>query len=261
MAKKKSIEELVADIKNINKKIQTLEKFINDEKKQKETKFGKIDKSSENLDNAIRSLKIEVQALEPRFENDLEEQSKKLQQSIDDFSTFKQELAEEMEKIEEKDKALEDLRSEVKEKDIILKEKEKELKNLKDQFSESISRLAKLESEHEELEKKYDQAKTLGEELKTSLDSTEKEYKEFKDKEEPVMAQNESIRRILNVTDQGKIYLALVEAFPNSLTIDDLSDVCDLTAVLLKPSLLAMEEIEVIEFNPSTREVKLVTYD
>ncbi|MHA2308591.1 MAG: hypothetical protein ACXABJ_04890, partial [Candidatus Heimdallarchaeaceae archaeon] len=124
-----------------------------------------------------------------------------------------------------------------------------------------ISRLAKLESEHEELEKKYDQAKTLGEELKESLDSTEKEYKEFKDKEEPVMAQNESIRRILNVTDQGKIYLALVEAFPKSLTIDDLSDICDLTAVLLKPSLLAMEEIEVIEFNPSTREVKLITYD
>jgi chromosome segregation ATPase len=261
MAKKKSIEELVADMKNINKKIQTLEKFMNDEKKQKETKFGKIDKSTENLDNAIRSLKIEVQAMGQRFENDLEETDKNLQQSIDEFNTFRTELAEEMEKIEEKDKALEDLRSQIKEKNIVLKEKEKELKDVKNQFSESISRLAKLESDYENLEEKYNQAQTLSEELKDSLESTKKEYKEFKAKEEPVMAQNESIRRILNVTDQGKIYLALVESFPKSLTIDDLSNTCDTTAVLLKPSLLAMEEIEVIEFNPSTREVKLVEYD
>jgi len=261
MAKKKSIEELVADIKNINKKIQTLEKFINDEKKQNESKFTKVDKFTENLDNAIRSLKIEVQAMGQRFENDLEETGKTIQQSIDDFNTFKTELVEEMEKIEEKDQTIEDLRSQVKEKEIVLKEKEKEHKELKDQFSESISRLAKLESDYEDLEEMYNQTQTLAEELKDSLETTEKEYEEFKAKEEPVMAQNESIRRILSVTDQGKIYLALVEAFPKSLTIDDLSEICDTTAVLLKPSLLAMEEIEVIEFNPSTREVKLVEYD
>ncbi|NPD89552.1 MAG: hypothetical protein HGN29_12605 [Asgard group archaeon] len=261
MAKKKSIEELVLDIKNINKKIQTIEKFMNDEKKHKDTKLDKIDKTSVDLDNAIKSLKIEVQAIGQRFENAFEEHGKKLQQSIDDFNTFQQDLSEEMEKIEEKDKVMEDLRSEVKEKNIVLKEKEKTITNLKEQFSESISRLAKLESELESLQTKYDQAKTLEDELKNSLEATEKAYDEFKTKEEPVMAQNESIRRLLNSTDQGKIYLALVNAFPNNLSIDDLSDICNTTAVSIKPSLLAMEEIEVVEFNPSTREVKLVAYD
>ena len=94
-------------------------------------------------------------------------------------------------------------------------------------------------------------------ELKKKLGSVEKEFTDFKSREEPVMAQNESLRRILNSTEQGKIFLALIAAHPNSMTIDDLSNLLDTTAVLIKSSLLSLEELEVVEFNPATREVKL----
>ena len=71
------------------------------------------------------------------------------------------------------------------------------------------------------------------------------------------MSQNESIRSILNSTDQGKIYLALVEAHPRSMTIDEIAELLDSTAVLIKSSLLHLEELDVIDFNPATRNVKL----
>ena len=103
----------------------------------------------------------------------------------------------------------------------------------------------------------YEQSKTLQNEMKRKLESVESEYSTFKNKEEPVLAQNESIRRILNANEQGKIYLALVEASPNSLSLDDLADIVGTSAVLIKPSLLALEDLEVIVFNPSTREIKL----
>ena len=250
MPKKKSTEEVYQDLKNLEKKVTTLEKFLNDEKKQKDSRL-------EKLDGGMKSLKIEVQSIDKNYEKQLNDHAEKLQKTIDQFNEFQQELEEELVKLEEKDKLLEELRGSVKEKSALLEDKEKTLKDLNEQHSVAVKKIAELETELADLKKKHDQVKTLEKELKNKLKTTEKEYSEFKDKEEPVLAQNESIRRLLNSTDQGKIYLALVAAHPNSLSIDDLSDMIDVTAVMMKPSLLAMEELEVIEFNPSTREVKL----
>ncbi|MHA1398452.1 MAG: hypothetical protein ACTSSF_12235, partial [Candidatus Heimdallarchaeaceae archaeon] len=182
---------------------------------------------------------------------------KRLEKTIDEFNTFQQRLGEELERVAEKDKTMEDLRSQLKEKTILLEEKEKNLSNMKNQFSESLSKIARLETEVETLRKNLDQEKTLSVELKKKLEQIEKEYSEFKQKEEPIMAQNESIRRLLNATDQGKIYLALVSAYPKSLSIDDLADILGTSAVQIKPILLAMQDLEVVDFTPSTREVKL----
>ena len=71
------------------------------------------------------------------------------------------------------------------------------------------------------------------------------------------MSQNEIIRRLLNSTDQGKIYLALAAAAPNNMKLDDLADMIGITAVVLKSALVAMQELEVVDFDPSKRVVKL----
>ena len=244
------IIKAVEALKNLDKKVSTLEKFLNDEKKQKDSRL-------EKLDGSIKSLKIEVQAIDKNYENQITEHKERLQNTIDQFNQFQQELEEELIKLEEKDKLLEEIRTSLKEKTALLDDKEKTLKDLNKQHSVAVKKIAELEAELAGLKKKHDQVKTLEKELKKKLESTEKEYSEYKDKEEPVLAQNESIRRILNSADQGRIYLALVAAHPNTMSIDALSDMLDITAVMMKPSLLALEELEVIEFNPSTREVKL----
>ena len=152
---------------------------------------------------------------------------------------------------------MEDLRAKVKEQEILLSEKDKNLKKLDEQHQDAISNNAKLKAEYDSLEIKFEQAKTLHEELKARLGSVEKEYVEFKSQEEPVRAQNESIRLIMNSNEQGKIFLALAEAHPKSMTIDEIADLIDSTAVMIKSSLLSLEELNVINFNPATREVKL----
>lgn len=258
MAKKKSTEQLDRDIQNLVKKISVIEKFVNVEKNQQDTRVGKLEKSSEAIDSSLKALRIEVQALNQNFEKDLIEHDEKLVKVIEDFDSFQNTLDSEIEKVVEKDKVMEDLRSTVKEKTALLEEREKNLANMEDKYSKALEKIAKLESGLVSSELNYNQVKTLQEEMKKNLESLEGEYTDFKSKEEPTRAQNESIRRILNAHDQGKIYLALVSALPNSLSLDDLADMLGSTAVMLKPSLLAMEDLEVIEFSPSTREVKII---
>ncbi|MHA1217497.1 MAG: hypothetical protein ACTSSN_03800 [Candidatus Heimdallarchaeaceae archaeon] len=257
MAKKKSNEELTEDIKNLETKIRTLEKFINEDKKQKDVSLEKLEKSSRDIDNGLKSVQIELKSTNSSFADKYQVQEKLLKKTIREFNAFQRELETELEKVAEKDQIMEDLRSQVKEKDILISEKDKNLKKMDTQYEEILTKLAKLEAEFESLETKYEKTKNLQDELKKNLESTEKEYTDFKSKEEPIMSQNESIRSILNSTDQGKIYLALVEAHPRSMTIDEIAELLDSTAVLIKSSLLSLEELDVIDFNPATRNVKL----
>jgi chromosome segregation ATPase len=257
MVKKNSNEELTTDLKNLESKIKTLEKFMNDEKKQKDMRVEKLETTSKEFDNLIKSTNLEVKGLSTVFEEKLDEQDDLLQQTIGEFNSFKELMEKELEKAAEKDELLEKLRNQVKEKDILIKEKDSTLKNKEKELKDTVNQLAKIKADYEALQTKFDQTKTLEKELKQKLGSVEKEYTEFKSKEEPVMAQNDSIRRILQSNDQGKIYLAIVEAHPNSITLDDLSDLTGLTAVLVKSSLNSLEELDVIEFNPATREIKL----
>jgi len=257
MVKKKSNEELTVDLKNLESKIRTLEKFMNDEKKQKDTRVEKLETSSKEFDNLIKSTNLEVKGLKKDFEDKLEEQDDLLQQTIGELNSFKELMEQELEKAAEKDELLEKLRGQVKEKDILITEKDSFLKKKEKELTDTINQMARIKADYEALQSKYDQVKTLEKELKLKLGSVEKDYAEFKSKEEPIMAQNDSIKRILKSTDQGKIYLEIVEAHPSSTTLDDLSDITGLTAVLVKSSLTSLEEIGVIEFNPATREVKL----
>lgn len=257
MAKKKSNEELTEDVKNLETKIRTLEKFINEDKKQKDVSLEKLEKSSRDIDNGLKSVQIELKSTNSSFTDKYKVQEKLLKKTISEFNAFQSELEAELEKVAEKDLIMEDLRYQVKEKDILISEKDKNLKKKDAQYEETLNKLAKLKAEFESLEIIYKKTKTLQDELKKNLESTEKEFTDFKSKEEPVMAQNESIRSILNSTDQGKIYLALVEAHPKSMTIDEIAELLDSTAVLIKSSLLSLEELDVIDFNPATRNIKL----
>jgi len=257
MAKKKSNEELTEDIKNLETKIRTLEKFINEDKKQRDASLEKLEKSSRDIDNGLKSVQIELISTNSSFADKYKVQEKLLKKTISEFNAFQSELETELEKVAEKDQIMEDLRSQVKEKDILISEKDKNLKKIDTQYEETLTKFVKLKAEFESLEIVYEQTKTLQDELKKNLESTEKEYTDFKSKEEPIMSQNESIRSILNSTDQGKIYLALVEAHPRSMTIDEIAELLDSTAVLIKSSLLSLEELDVIDFNPATRNVKL----
>lgn len=257
MVKKKSNEELTQDIKNIESKINTLEKFMNDEKKQKDMRVEKLENTSKDFDNLVKSTNLEVKSLKSSFEEKLEEQDDLLQQTIGELNGLKEQMEEELEKLAEKDELLEKYREQVKEKDVIIKEKDSNLKKTEKELKDSLNQMAKIKADYEALQTQYDQVKTLEKELKQKLGAVEKEYTEFKSKEEPIMAQNDSIKRILKSTDQGKIYLAIVEAHPESTTIDDLADLTNTTAVLVKSSLNVLEELGVIDFNPATREVKL----
>ncbi|MCE7748466.1 MAG: hypothetical protein GPJ51_08705 [Candidatus Heimdallarchaeota archaeon] len=257
MAKKKSNEELTVDIKNLETKIRTLEKFINEDKKQKDVSLEKLEKSSRDVDNGLKSVQIELKSTNSIFNDKYKVQEKLLKKTISEFNAFQSELETELEKVAEKDQIMEDLRSQVKEKDILISEKDKNLKKIDTQYEETLNKLAKLKAEFESLEIIYEQTKTLQDELKKNLETTEKEYTDFKSKEEPIMSQNDSIRSILNSTAQGKIYLALVEAHPRHMTIDEIADLIDSTPVLIKSSLLSLEELDVIDFNPATRNVKL----
>lgn len=258
MAKKKSNEQLDRDIQNLVKKISVIEKFVNIEKNQQDTRVNILEKSSESIDNSLKALRIEVQALNQNFEKDLNEHTEKLANIIEEFSSFQNTLDDELEKVVEKDKVMEELRSTVKAKTALLEEREKNLANMEEKYSNALEKLAKLESDLANVEINYEQVKTLQEEMKRKLESTEGEYSDFKSKEEPVRAQNESIRRILNAHEQGKIFLALVSTSPNSLSLDELADMIGSTTVMIKPSLLALEDLEVVAFNPSTREIKLI---
>jgi len=257
MPKKKSNEELTEDIKSIEIKIRTLEKFLNDEKKQKDTKFEKLEKSSKDVDNGLKSVQIELKSNNTSFTEKFKEQEKLLKKTISEFNAFQKELETELEKVAEKDLIMEDLRAQIKEKDILISEKDKNLNKLETQYEETINKLAKLKADFESLELTYKQTENLKKELKKDLATTQKEFSNFKSKEEPVRAQNESIRMILGSFDQGKIYLALVEAHPRSMTIDEIAELTDSTAVVTKSSLNTLEELGVIKFNPATREVKL----
>jgi chromosome segregation ATPase len=258
VGKKKSTEQLDRDIQNLVKKISIIEKFVNVEKNQQDTRVEKLEKSSELIDKSLKALRIEVQALNQNFDKDLNEHNEKLAKVIDDFNSFQNTLDSELEKVIEKDKVMEELRSEVKIKTALLEEKEKSIANMEEKYSTALEKIVKLESDLANVEINYEQVKTLQEEMKRKLESTEGEYSDFKSKEEPVRAQNESIRRILNAHEQGKIFLALISASPNSLSLDELADIIGSTTVMIKPSLLALEDLEVIEFNPSTREIKLI---
>ncbi|MCE7742835.1 MAG: hypothetical protein GOP50_10310 [Candidatus Heimdallarchaeota archaeon] len=257
MVKKKSNEELTLDLKNLESKIRTLEKFMNDEKKQKDMRVEKLETTSKDFDNLVKSTNLEVKGLKTSFEEKLEEQDDLLQQTIGEFNNFKEQLEEELEKVAEKDELLEKLRGQVREKDVLIKEKDSTLKNKEKELKDSVNQMAKIKANFDALQVKYDQTRTLEKELKQKLGSVEKEYTEFKSKEEPVMAQNEGVRRILNSTEQGKIFLALMAAHPKSMSIDELSGLIDSTAVVIRSSLLNLEELDVIDFNPATREVKL----
>ncbi len=260
MAKKKSNEELTAEVVRLEKKIQTLEKFMNDEKKQKDLRIDRLGKKTETVDNSLKTLKLEVKSIsqeKDEIQKELKKNKEKLQKSIAEFKAFQEEQEKALEKVEERDTKIDDLSSQLKEKEILLGEKAKNLANMENQFSESISKLAKIETENEELKTNYESTLTLQEEFKKKLEALEAEYDEFKSKEEPIMSQNESIRRLLNSSEQGKIYLSLVDAAPNVIKLDDLADIVGVNAVMLKPSLIAMQELEIIEFDPSKREVKL----
>ncbi|MHA1551420.1 MAG: hypothetical protein ACTSUP_04750 [Candidatus Heimdallarchaeaceae archaeon] len=258
MGKKKSTEQLDRDIHNLVKKISVIEKFVNVEKNQQDTRVEKLEKSSELIDKSLIALRIEVKALNQNFDKDLNEHNEKLAKVIKDFNSFQNTLDSELEKVLEKDKVMEELRSDVKTKTALLEEKEKSIANMEEKYSTALEKIVKLESDLANVEINYEQVKTLQEEMKRKLESTEGEYSDFKSKEEPVRAQNESIRRILNAHEQGKIFLALVSALPNSLSLDDLAEMIGSTTVMIKPSLLALEDLEVVEFNPSTREIKLI---
>ncbi|MCK5304542.1 MAG: hypothetical protein KAJ72_04775 [Candidatus Heimdallarchaeota archaeon] len=258
MGKKKSTEQLDRDIQNLVKKISVIEKFVNVEKNQQDTRVEKLEKSSELIDKSLKALRIEVKALNQNFDKDLNEHNEKLAKVIEDFNSFQNTLDSELEKVLEKDKVMEELRSEVKTKTALLEEKEKSIANMEEKYSTALEKIVKLESDLANVEINYEQVKTLQEEMKRKLESTEGEYSDFKSKEEPVRAQNESIRRILNAHEQGKIFLALVSVLPNSLSLDDLAEMIGSTTVMIKPSLLALEDLEVVEFNPSTREIKLI---
>jgi len=257
MAKKKSNEELTEDIKNLETKIRTLEKFINEDKKQRDASLEKLEKSSRDIDNGLKSVQIELISTNSSFADKYKVQEKLLKKTISEFNAFQSELETELEKVAEKDQIMEDLRSQVKEKDILISEKDKNLKKIDTQYEETLTKFVKLKAEFDRLKIANKQNKALQDELKKNLESTEKEYTDFKSKEEPIMSQNESIRSILNSSDQGKIYLALVEAHPRSMTIDEIAELLDSTAVLIKSSLLHLEELDVIDFNPATRNVKL----
>ncbi len=264
MVKKKSNEELTEDLKNLESKIRTLEKFLNDEKKQKDLRVEKLETTSKEFDNLIKSTNLEVKGLKTSFEDKLEEQDDLLQQKVGELNSFKEQYAdfkeqmeEQLAKVAEKDLLVEKLRNQVKEKDILINEKSTTLKNKEKELKDTVNQMAKIKADYESLQSKYDQTKNLEKELKQKLGSVEKEYLEFKSKEEPVMAQNDSIKRILQSNDQGKIYLAVVEAHPNNITLDDISDSTGLSAVVVKSSLNGLEELGVIEFNPATREIKL----
>jgi len=258
VGKKKSTEQLDRDIHNLVKKISVIEKFVNVEKNQQDTRVEKLEKSSELIDKSLIALRIEVKALNQNFDKDLNEHNEKLAKVIKDFNSFQNTLDSELEKVLEKDKVMEELRSDVKTKTALLEEKEKSIANMEEKYSTALEKIVKLESDLANVEINYEQVKTLQEEMKRKLESTEGEYSDFKSKEEPVRAQNESIRRILNAHEQGKIFLALVSALPNSLSLDDLAEMIGSTTVMIKPSLLALEDLEVVEFNPSTREIKLI---
>ncbi len=258
VGKKKSTEQLDRDIQNLVKKISVIEKFVNVEKNQQDTRVEKLEKSSELIDKSLKALRIEVKALNQNFDKDLNEHNEKLAKVIEDFNSFQNTLDSELEKVLEKDKVMEELRSEVKTKTALLEEKEKSIANMEEKYSTALEKIVKLESDLANVEINYEQVKTLQEEMKRKLESTEGEYSDFKSKEEPVRAQNESIRRILNAHEQGKIFLALVSVLPNSLSLDDLAEMIGSTTVMIKPSLLALEDLEVVEFNPSTREIKLI---
>lgn len=257
MVKKKSNEELTEDLKNLESKIRTLEKFLNDEKKQSDIRFEQIEKSSKEFDNLIKSTKLDVKSLSTDLQEKFEQQSKLLQKTIDELNNYKTEINTELEKFSERDEIMEKLRNQVKEKDIILKEKDNSLLKTEKELKDSLNQLAKIKADFEALQKQYEQTKTLEQELKKKLGSVEKAYMDFKSKEEPVMAQNESIRRILNSTEQGKIFLALTAAHPNSMSIDELAEITNTTAVVIKSALISLEELSAISFNPATREVKL----
>ncbi|UJG44485.1 MAG: hypothetical protein K9W46_04730 [Candidatus Heimdallarchaeum endolithica] len=279
---KVNLEYLVKVIDDLVKKTSLIEKMLTDEKEGRITQNKEIIKKIENSEKEAKNINTQLSNLKTKQLSSLSkeiEDSKKalliIKERIDEkdkqienlekkisevnklFEKFKLNLKEEKQIREEKDLEIQELKEKNSELTIRLEEKEERLKQLEDELTKLKEQLGSLKDKKDDLTSKIEKLKVEKKELNEKLKAVEKEYKEYKDNMEPVIAQNTHIRKLLDESLQGKIYLYLLEKYPKTSNIDDIAKEIDSPAVKIKSEILAMQELGVIKYNTDTREVKI----
>ncbi|MHA1205109.1 MAG: hypothetical protein ACTSRR_06785 [Candidatus Heimdallarchaeaceae archaeon] len=275
-----NLEYLVKVINDLIKKTNLIEKMLTDEKEGRINQYKELTKKIEKSEKETKSINTQLSNLKTKQLSSLSkeiEDSKKalliIKERIDEkdkdienlemkisevnklFEQFKSNLNEEKQIREEKEQEIQELKEKNSELSIRLEEKEERLKQLENELTKLKEQLGSLKDKKENLTSKIEKLKEEKKELNEKLKEIEKEYKNYKDNMEPVIAQNTHIKKLLDESLQGKIYLYLLEKYPKTSNIDDIAKEIDSPAVKIKSEILAMQEMGVIRYNTDTREV------
>lgn len=292
MFRGKDLDNISNVIKHLEKKIDILEGYLNKEKKIYEKRLQDLEKTCNDQDNKLGSTRVQLEGANKKieeitkqtkgatektssyaiFQKDIKKQLndsstifkgdiEKLQSQFSDFEnlfeTFKTELDQEKIIVEERDKEIVKLEAKIKEQVILLKEKTGRINKLDKEISGITEKIGKTQTERAGIEGSLQQIASERDEFKKNFKALQTKYEEIKTKIGPSLSQNENIRKILKSSDEGRIYLELEKASPKILTIDELAERLDKSAVILKTILISMHEISVLEFDPVSRKITL----
>jgi len=292
MFRGKDLDNISNVIKHLEKKIDILEGYLNKEKKIYEKRLLDLEKTCKDQDNKLGSTRVQLEGANKKieeigkqtknasektssytdFQKDIKKQLndsstifkgdiEKLQTQFSDFEnlleTFRNEIEQEKIIVEERDKQIVELEAKIKEQEILLKEKAGRINKLDKELAGITERIGKTQTERAGIEGNLQQIASERDEFKKNFKALKTKYEEMKTKVGPSLSQNENIRKILKSSDEGRIYLELEKALPKILTIDELSERLDKSAVILKTILISMHEISVLEFDPISRNITL----
>ncbi len=292
MFRGKDLDNISNVMKHLEKKIDILEGYLNKEKKVYEKRLQDLEKTCKDQDNKLGSTRVQLEGANKKieeitkqtknatektssytgFQKDIKKQLndsstifkgdiEKLQSQFSDFEnlfeSFKNELEQEKQFVEERDKEIVKLEAKIKEQEILLKEKAGRISKLDKELAGITEKIGKTQTERAGIEGNLQQIASERDESKKKFKALQTKYEEIKTKIGPSLSQNENIRKILKSSDEGRIYLELEKATPKILTIDELAERLDKSAVILKTILISMHEISVLEFDPVSRKITL----
>jgi len=283
MAKGKDIEQILESVIKISDTLSELKssieiqldaqkkdnlKNITDLKEDLKQYINETEKSFNNKLIDISELIISRSNLQDKKIEELKDEMSKSNSHLEELNKLIEKKAEEIKRLTILIDEKEALISQLKEKQVMIEKdleaKMREFNNLKleteqlnventDLSSKVIDLERQLKDKKEELEKIKQEKEQLKEETEKSI-AQEKEFQETKREE-----QSSLLRILLNSTNHGRIFLALQDSKSNSLTLDELTAILNLSAVEVKRAVSFMHEIGVVIYKPESRRVVLAS--
>ncbi|MHA1401945.1 MAG: helix-turn-helix domain-containing protein [Candidatus Heimdallarchaeaceae archaeon] len=258
----KAIDSIKVGLDNLAKKVDILGSSIAEEYKQSLNKVeSQLAELKEKLTEELNSnnkkleekLKAENQLLYVRFDNQ-ETKIIQLNKQVDELAKT---IEENTRRIDVKEEEIQKLNALLQEKEEAIRRKDEQYSYLEKQIEEQLRNYNELKLEKDAVEVEFNHLGVKNEELQRRVEELKETINGFEDTTDKTEVHSSLLRILLNSTNHGRIYLALSEADKNHLTLDELADQLNLSAVEVKQAITFMHEIGVIIYKPETRLVML----